>query len=165
MNKEQKILLGILTFIGLSISAIYVAFEKDKQNTIVDAVNYNTQLSSATTSLQSPIISTQASDPEMNSVSISKTVSTTIHFNVPKEHTDTLTVTATVKDGIITSINYSQNSSNRESEQYYSRFVRSFSSSEVVGKKIDDVSLSRVGGASLTTSAFNKALSSLSQQI
>lgn len=110
-----------------------------------------------TQTTQTPVVS--------KPVSTSKTVATTVKFNVPKGHMDSMTVTATVKDGVITALNYSQNSSNRDSEEYYQSFENSFSNSSVVGKKIGSVQLSRVGGASLTTEAFNQALSNLAQQI
>lgn len=95
----------------------------------------------------------------------SKTVSTTVSFGVPKGHTDSLSVTATVKDGVVTNLSFDQQSSNHESEEYYQRFESRFSTASVVGKKIGSVSLSRVGGATLTTNAFNQALSNLASQI
>jgi hypothetical protein len=190
MNKEQKILLGILAFVGISVAGIYVELQKSQNQLTVSADNtsvpttptnnvdnnttvnppvvQNTQPTITNTAVQK-VTTTQTQTAQTPSVSkpisTSKTVSTTIRFSVPKGYMDSMTVTATVKDGVINSINYSQNSSNRDSEEFYQSFENSFSSANVVGKKVGSVQLSRVGGASLTTEAFNQALSNLAQQI
>lgn len=57
-------------------------------------------------------------------------------------------------------INYSQGA---ETEPNAQRFEKAFRS-EVVGKYMDDINLSRVGGASLTTNAFNNALKDIKEQ-
>lgn len=62
---------------------------------------------------------------------------------------------------MITDVSYSESTKDRESSEYYNSFIKSFKTSDVVGKKIEDVSLSRVGGASLTTKAFMSALATI----
>lgn len=191
MSKEQKILLGILALVGISVAGIYVELQKSQNQLAVTTVDTNSStetnnmvatpasqpttpaVTQAVTSTNLPVqtvsqkiqIKTTPAQTVAQPISSAKTVSTTVRFNVPEGHSDSLTVTATVKDGIITSINYNQRSSNRDSEEYYQSFENSFSSASVVGKKIGSVQLSRVGGASLTTEAFNQALSNLAQQI
>lgn len=57
-------------------------------------------------------------------------------------------------------INYSQGA---ETDPNAQRFEKAFRS-EVVGQYVDDINLSRVGGASLTTNAFNNALKDIKEQ-
>jgi hypothetical protein len=47
-----------------------------------------------------------------------------------------------------------------ESTEYHTSFDASVTAA-IVGKKIDDITPSRIGGASLTTGAFTKALTSI----
>ena len=67
-----------------------------------------------------------------------------------------LDVELTVKDGIVTASNvdYSQGA---EIDPNPKNFEAAYKT-EVIGKSLDSINLSRVGGASLTTAAFNKAL-------
>jgi uncharacterized protein with FMN-binding domain len=66
-------------------------------------------------------------------------------------------VTVTLADDVITDVQVSGNPTNSESKQYQSQFIGGISS-EVVGKKIEDISVSRVAGSSLTSGGFNKAI-------
>lgn len=67
-----------------------------------------------------------------------------------------LDVELTVKDGIVTASNvdYSQGA---ELDPNPKRFEAAYKT-KIIGKSLDNINLSRVGGASLTTAAFNKAL-------
>jgi hypothetical protein len=79
-------------------------------------------------------------------------------YNAPGRTNHIVAVNLTVANDIVTdvSVSYSGDKSG-ESSQYQKRFSGSIQS-QVVGKKLDSISLSRVGGASLTTNAFNEAL-------
>ncbi|MHD0330680.1 hypothetical protein ACY18M_17150, partial [Proteus mirabilis] len=50
-----------------------------------------------------------------------------------------------------------------ESREYQAKFASGFKTL-VVGKKIDEVSLSRVAGSSLTSGGFNAALADIESQ-
>lgn len=73
-----------------------------------------------------------------------------------------LAVTLTLENDQVTAahIDYSQGSEDDPNAQ---RFEKAFRS-EVVGMYVDDLNLSRVGGASLTTNAFNNALKDIKRQ-
>jgi len=74
--------------------------------------------------------------------------------------TETLTVTATLEGGIVKSVSATGSAKNGNSKQYQSEFLSAYQS-KVVGKSVDEISLSRVAGSSLTSTGFNKALEAI----
>lgn len=77
---------------------------------------------------------------------------------VTPEGRETIQLTVTIKDGVIQDTSIDNSASNRESEQYQTRFKSNYKTL-VVGKKLTEVgSLSRVAGSSLTSNGFNNAL-------
>lgn len=73
------------------------------------------------------------------------------------ESVETVTVTLTIADDIVTDVEVTGDPQARESEQYQSQFIGGISD-EVVGKSLDDVSVSRVSGSSLTSGGFMQAV-------
>ena len=75
-----------------------------------------------------------------------------------------MAVTLSVADGIVTdaSVTFDGQSSGF-SNPNHERFNAAYKP-EVVGKKLTEVSLSRVGGASLTSKAFNDAVAKIVAQ-
>ncbi|MBI3889860.1 hypothetical protein HY312_04825, partial [Candidatus Saccharibacteria bacterium] len=73
---------------------------------------------------------------------------------------ESIEVKLTLAGGVITDAAVTQNASGGEAEEYQSKFVASYKS-EVVGKKVNEVSLSRVAGSSLTPLGFNTALETI----
>ena len=70
---------------------------------------------------------------------------------------ESVDVTVTIANDIITSATVTGNASRGESKQYQAEFISGFKRA-VVGKDIDEVSLSRVAGSSLTSNGFNTAI-------
>lgn len=64
--------------------------------------------------------------------------------------------------GVITASKTTSDADNATSRQYQSEFINNYKDL-VVGKKIDDVQLSRVAGSSLTSGGFNDALEQIKQ--
>ena len=91
----------------------------------------------------------------------SSTRQATVGYSVPNGDTENLSITVTLTNGTISDISFSMTPTNKESSEYYNKFKNSFPKSQVVGKTIGSVSISRVGGASLTTNAFNRAIGEL----
>lgn len=84
---------------------------------------------------------------------------TSVTYLTPKRDEYAMTVSLTLTGDIVTdaSINYSQGA---EKDPNAQRFEAAYKA-EVIGKDIDTINLSRVGGASLTTGAFNDALANI----
>jgi len=70
---------------------------------------------------------------------------------------ESIGLTVTIANGVITSTSLDVNSRSGESRSYQRDFAAGYKSL-VVGKNVNDVSLSRVAGASLTTNGFETAL-------
>ena len=73
------------------------------------------------------------------------------------ESTETITVSITLKNDVVTDVQVSGEPQRPESQQYQSQFVGGISD-VVVGKDIDQLSVSRVAGSSLTSNGVNEAL-------
>jgi uncharacterized protein with FMN-binding domain len=76
------------------------------------------------------------------------------------ESVETIEVTITLADDVITAVEVTGDPQARESQEYQSRFIGGISD-EVVGKNIDDISVSRVAGSSLTSGGFNEAIDAI----
>ena len=76
------------------------------------------------------------------------------------ESVEKITVKVTLADSVITAVEVTGEPTKRESEQYQSQFIGGISD-EVVGKNIDDISVSRVAGSSLTSGGFNEAIETI----
>ena len=73
------------------------------------------------------------------------------------ESVESVRVTVTLQDDEITAVEVTGQPKARESQQYQSQFIGGISD-VVVGKNIDEISVSRVAGSSLTSGGFNKAI-------
>lgn len=102
-------------------------------------------------------------DPNNNGVNESPyadgTYSGTNVYNTPAgDHT--LTVNLTLQNGMVVAAETVHDDLAGLSTETAARFD-SLYSTEVIGKQLDEVSLSRVGGASLTSVAFNNAVAEI----
>ena len=70
---------------------------------------------------------------------------------------ESIQLSVTIKDGVITDTTLQTEPNTQESEQYQNQFSNNYKGL-VVGKKINGLSLSRVAGSSLTSNGFNDAL-------
>ncbi len=73
------------------------------------------------------------------------------------ETVEQIDVTITLADGVVTAVEVTGDPQASESERYQSEFIGGIAD-EVVGKNIDDLSVDRVAGSSLTSGGFNDAL-------
>lgn len=73
---------------------------------------------------------------------------------------ESITVTVTITGGVITATSAEGSGGNGNTIEYQGKFIGGYKDL-VVGKKVDDVSLSRVSGSSLTSQGFNKAIDAI----
>ena len=85
------------------------------------------------------------------------TYTTSFAYEVPYGYTEPMEVSLVFENGVITDAAVELEAENPTSEEYQNWFMEYYKD-EVVGQLIDVVSLSRVGGASLTNNAFDVAL-------
>ena len=88
------------------------------------------------------------------------TYTATVNYEIPYGFMEPMEVTLQFQDNIIKDVRTSFTTVNPVSEGYQQIFS-GYVSREAVGRKIDDVELSRMGGASLTNQAFDKALTEI----
>lgn len=90
------------------------------------------------------------------------TYTKSVTYMTPRQTEYRIDVSLTIADNAVTdsTITYSQGADKDPNPQ---RFEAAYKT-EVIGKKMNSISLSRVGGASLTTNAFNNALSDIKTQ-
>ncbi|WP_345803225.1 FMN-binding protein [Microbacterium sp. AZCO] len=73
------------------------------------------------------------------------------------ESVETISVTVTLENDVITDVEVTGNPKARESKEYQSKFIGGIAD-VVVGQDIDAISVSRVAGSSLTSGGFNDAI-------
>jgi uncharacterized protein with FMN-binding domain len=66
----------------------------------------------------------------------------------------------TLQNGVVTDTNITQNAETQEAKEFQERFASGYKE-QVVGKSIDEISLDRVAGSSLTPIGFNSALADI----
>lgn len=93
---------------------------------------------------------------------IDGTYEESISYQVPKS-TNTLTAKISIVDDIITEVTTTHEYTSQKSKEYTDPFDKEISAA-VVGKKVSSVDLSILGGASITSDAFNKIIDSLVQK-
>lgn len=79
------------------------------------------------------------------------------------ESVETISVTVTLEDDIIAAVDVSGDPQARESQQYQSAFIGGIAE-VVVGQDIDEISVSRVAGSSLTSGGFNAAIEAIKSE-
>jgi hypothetical protein len=85
------------------------------------------------------------------------TYTTSFAYEIPYGYTEPMEVSLVFKNGVITDAQVTLSAENPTSKEYQNWFMEYYEE-EVVGQLVDVVSLSRVGGASLTNNAFDVAL-------
>ncbi len=90
------------------------------------------------------------------------TYSTTVSYSSPGG-ADSLGVSVTLKGDVIVDVAVTEMANDPASQTFQDAFVAGYKTF-VVGKNIADVQLSKVSGSSLTSQAFNDALSAIKTQ-
>lgn len=73
------------------------------------------------------------------------------------ESVETIAVTITLADGVVTAVDVEGDPQKPESAQYQGQFIGGIAD-VVVGQSIDEIQVSRVAGSSLTSGGFNDAI-------
>jgi uncharacterized protein with FMN-binding domain len=106
---------------------------------------------------------TETKTTNTNSTYKNGTYNATISYRVPEGNTEKISTAVTIEEDIIKAIKNNNEANNRTSREYQGDFESRIQSA-AVGKKIDSLSLDAVGGASLTTGAFVKAIAQIQTQ-
>ncbi|WP_396643757.1 hypothetical protein [Microbacterium sp.] len=79
------------------------------------------------------------------------------------ESVETVDVTLTIADDTVTDVTVTGDPQAAESRRYQSEFIGGIKD-EVVGKKVDEISVSKVAGSSLTSGGFMEALATIKSE-
>ncbi|MFC4138894.1 MULTISPECIES: FMN-binding protein [unclassified Microbacterium] len=79
------------------------------------------------------------------------------------ETVEQVSVTLTLKDGIVSDVEVTGDPQARETEQYQGQFIDGIAA-VVDGKSIDELQVDRVAGSSLTSGGFNQAIEKIKEQ-
>ena len=108
-----------------------------------------------------PILSPTPTPARTTTSSIYKdgTYSAVGNYNSPAG-TESINITLTLKDDVITDAQFVSNATFPQSKQFQAIFGANYKTL-VVGKKIQDVNLTKVSGSSLTPKGFNDAVAKI----
>lgn len=155
----------VLSLAGGAVS--YSKHEREESTVLPEDVTGTpaSQAASTPTSTSSTASPTGTSSPKATSTATASTTykdgtySAQGSYNTPAG-TQTIGVTITLKDGVVTSASGTNMASDHESRAFQVDFIDTFPG-RIIGKKISEVSFSRLAGSSLTTRGFNSAVSSI----
>lgn len=140
--------LVVIVLIGLATGAIVVAnANKDDQGS--SSVSSNPATSTSTTA--------QNSSTSTTTIQYKDGTYTQKGDYITPGGRESITLTVTLKDGVVTDSSIENVANNRDSREYQAEFADNYKS-KVVGKPVAEISLSRVAGSSLTSNGFNDAL-------
>ncbi len=166
MSKKATIatVSGLSLVILAAAAAYFLVFAKNgSSNTASNSTSQSAVASTSTSATTTcSINNTSTSTNTTATVTMYKdgTYSNSQTYRVPEGESNSIDVKITLSGDVIKDLTVDSNYDSRESERYVSGFESSIKS-KVVGKKISDVNLSIVGGASLTTDAFTEAISEI----
>lgn len=111
------------------------------------------------TSPETSVVAPQLTDAANPDTIPDGTHTTSVTYFTPKRDEYRLDVSLTTQDGIVTDANviYSQGAENDPNPKRFEGAYKEV----VIGTPLTDLDLSRVGGASLTTDAFNEAVDNI----
>lgn len=157
-TSPNKAIIGIIVvaLIAIAATAVIIATSK-KDDTANTSDNNTTQTADTSDTTDSANSATDSSSTFKDG-----TYTATGGYQTPGGQ-ESIDLTVTLSGNTITDAKVVQNASGGEAAEYQSKFASGYRSL-VVGKKITDVSLTRVAGSSLTPVGFNNAISDIENQ-
>ncbi len=168
MTKEQKILMLLVLLVAGGGVTLYIS----TQNAVTPDVNQIKTRASSGREMMARVSAKQvlSKDPTTGAVTPPMGVSkksnvpylSNVIYEVPENGHETIHLVLFVKEGIIQDVRFTFDpASKRQSGEYLNAFNKALAGVNLKGQKVSEVSLSRVGGASLTTGAFMKAIAEI----
>ena len=150
-NKNQKIIAAAVVLVAVVLVAFGVSYFSGKKkdettNTPTTAItdSSNTNTAASTTTYKNGSYSAEGK-------------------YVSPGGQEGVSVTVTLKDGIVTDSTVETTPASPDSKEYQSDFKSGYKS-QVIGKSLESIQLSRVSGSSLTSQGFNEALDTIKSQ-
>lgn len=135
----------VIVLIGIVLSAVIV---------VKDRTTDNEQVATPTVS-ENPVSESHRSST--NTTSFKDGIYSATGSYLTPGGRESIKLTVTIENGKIVDSMIGNTSASGEAAEYQSHFLSRYKT-EVIGRNVDDVSLSRVAGSSLTSHGFNEAL-------
>jgi len=161
-KKDLIVTLSVLLAVVFIVTGVLLTNKKEptaSENTTVETSDTATTTPETTPATTEP---TSTETPTNTSGFKDGTYTATGDYSTP-EDIENIKVTVTLKDGIVTETSAIASMISRDSKEYATQFVENYKS-QVVGKKISSIKLSRVSGSSLTSQGFNDAIDQIETQ-
>jgi uncharacterized protein with FMN-binding domain len=156
-NRQLRTTLIVLVAVVLIVGGV-VAFTKRKSDANADS---NTDIASSSLSGQADTDNTVTTPGTSAATAGFKDGSYSATGNyVSPGGRESITITVTLKDGVVTDTSAQSGANDRDAEDFQSEFISTYKRL-VVGKKIDSIRLSHVSGSSLTSQGFNDAVNQI----
>jgi len=158
MDTKRKVFVvlgsvAVIATAGFTAGALFLGGSDENTNT----GSSNISAASGSTTTDQP---TSSADAGSQSDYKDGTYTASASYRVPHGYSNSIQTTITVKDGTVTSVKVNNDATDRESSEYIDWFEQDLEG-EVVGKSLAGLSPSRIGGASLTTAAFDDTLDTI----
>jgi hypothetical protein len=163
---------GVFVLSSMMLIGVYVFLVRPEIASIDNSTILNVPMQTTGAATNSPLVApntklstvpespTPASTPTKPTTTYKNgTYSQTTRYTVPGE-INSISATIIVENDTVVSVVTSHEYGGRESIKYITGFDASISS-QIVGTKLSDAKPSRIGGASLTTTAFNQAIAAV----
>ena len=157
-TSPNKAIIGIIVVALIAIAATAVIIATSKKDDTANTSDNNTAQTTST-----PDATSSASSATDSSATFKDgTYTATGSYQTPGGR-ESIDLTVTLSGNTVTDAKVVQNATGGEAAQFQSKFGSGYRSL-VVGKKITDVSLTRVAGSSLTPVGFNNAIEDIENQ-
>jgi flagellar basal body-associated protein FliL len=152
---------AIIVVVILAVAGLVFAFTGKKSVLVDTTIVDTTQTADTTTATTTDITTIPPADKK--TVYKNGTYTSIGDYNSPGG-AEQIKVTVTIADDVVTDATVvSETTSGEQAVRFQDRFISGFKS-QVVGKNIVDVSLSRVSGSSLTPQGWNDAIAKIQAQ-
>lgn len=164
-NTRSKAVATVMVLLAVVLVTFGVkAYEKRQKSatSLTTAPSTNTTLTPTDTTASAPTDTQQSSSPTTTSSFKDGAYTASSDYYVP-HGAENISVTLSIKNGVVTNSSISNSETNPESAQFQEDFASQYKS-YVVGKSISGLRLSYVAGASDTAQGFNDAVQQIQTQ-
>jgi hypothetical protein len=155
-------IIGLIVIVLIGVGFTLLQNQTADQVTIETPIEVTRETETTPTTI-TPAETVPANDPVESATNYTDgTYTSEVSYLTPARNEYFLDITLTLQNDVIVESNVAYRNG-AEKDPNPKRFEGAYRS-QVIGKSLDQVSLSRVGGASLTTNAFNEALVEIKAQ-
>jgi uncharacterized protein with FMN-binding domain len=158
-NSKKKIIAALIVLVAIALLAISAKALTAKDDASQNTAQTPTPSRTTTDTDTPPATSTD----DAAAASYKDGTYTATGAYVSPGGNETIDVSVTLRDGIVTDSTVQEGASDPEAREYQQDFISGYKTF-VTGKNIDDIRLSRVSGSSLTSTGFNSALEKIKDQ-